>query len=341
MSDEQAAEAPQASKKRSFAPWLIVASLVLPLALVGWWYFAGDAGVSGLLSEGRASKVPETQATDAVGIDIQALETRLSALESATILLESARVEHEAAMASFGEFARKEDVRQSAALLREEIRAMRGSFPETLELEHSQAALALRLLELAEIEHRLFGDSKALAVLIARVQALLRDHPRALDVRVDIARLGEDIAAAKTLDKLELAVALRDLVQDAAKVPLGQSQFDIVAASSAGFLERLAASLGSLVRVRRLESPDEQRMVTRAPLLLGLERMQVALLRRKQAAFERERASAIDWIEQHAEMESALTRELLAALHALDGVRLGVQRDEFDSLMMRVGELIE
>ncbi len=338
MSDEQA---PQEKKKRSFASSAIIALLVIASALALWWYLAGDVSIRTIFGQAAALEdtVPAAELTERRATEIEALERRLGALETAALALEAARSEHEAAFASMSEFARQEDVRQSAARLREEIRATRDSFPKTLELEHSQVALALRLLELAKLEHGIFGDSKALASLLDRVQALIRDHPDALDLRVDLARLADDIAASEASDRLELAKALRGLTEQAAKVPLRQSQFDMELPASAGFLDRIAAGLRSLVRVRRLDSTDEQDTVTRAPLVLGLERMQVALLRRSQQTFERERAFVIDWIEQHAETESALTRELMAGLGVIDGVAIGVQRDDFDLLIARLGEL--
>ncbi len=340
MSDDQAAEAPPQKQKktRSFTSLTIFALLAIALALLGWWYVAGggEDSFSSMFSQDRAAQTSAPQA-----IDMQAIADRLSALESATLALEAARSEHEMALSSMDEFARQEDVLQSAALLRAEIRATRDAFPKTIELEHSQAALALRLLELAEIEHRLLGDSKALVSLIKRVQALLRGHPHALDLHVDLVRLSEDIAAAEPSGQLELAETLRALSRNAGKVPLIESQFDMKAEASSGLMERVAAGLRSLVRIRRLDSPDGADIVTRAPLVLALERMQVALLRREHIAFERERAFAVDWAQQHAEMESPLTRELLAALETLEGVDLGVQRDDFGSLIARLGELQE
>lgn len=338
MSDEQA---PQAKKKRSFTSLAIAVLLVIASALALWWYLAGDVSIRGMLGRAiePAETVPAAAPTGHRVTQLEALERRLSALETASLALEAARSEHEAALASMSEFARQEDVRQSAARLREEMRAMRDSFPKTLELERSQVALALRLLELAKLEHRIFGDSQALASLLNRVQALIRDHPDALDLRVDLARLADDVAASDASDRLELAEILRALTEKAGKVPLRQSQFEIEAQASAGFFERLVAGLESLVRVRRLDSTDEHRMVTRAPLVLGLERMQVALLRRSQQTFERERAFVIDWVERHAEPESALTRDLLAGLGAIEDVPIGVQRDDFEVLIGRLGEL--
>ena len=176
--------------------------------------------------------------------------------------------------------------------------------------------------------------------LIDRVQALLREHPLAMDLRVDLTRLSEDIAASTSGGLLEIFNALQTLTEQAAGVPLAKSQFEVVAEESVGFLDRMAAGLSSLVRFSRLDTPDEGE-VSRVQLVLAFERMQVAVLRRDEVAFEGERALASDWLRRHAQTEDTLVQRLLTGVESLEGTRLGVQRQEFADLIDRVGEIVE
>ena len=341
MSDQPQPRAKKAANYKSRAWGLLI---IVVLALAAWYYLSGGAGdlLRGVLSE---DAVPEPSATPAQKaaqvVPDTRLVQRLDALETATLRLESAQEAQGELLASLDRFAQKADLNDSAARLREEIRAMRDSFPRTLELEHSQAALALRLLELAEIEHRLFGDSSALVSLIERVQALLRDHPLAMDIKVDLARLGEDIASSTTSDRLQLAESLQAMMREAAEVPLRPSRYEAGRSDAAGILDRVAAGLKSLVRVSRLDASDDGHVLNRVQLVLALERMQVALLRRDETALARERSFALDWLERHAQLEDARTQALLSEISALDMVDLGVQREEFASLIERVNGLVE
>ena len=325
------------AKKRAYKSWLVGFLLLIVLAAVAWWYFIGRG--EGLL-RGVASGevVPDAPGAREGGIAV--LERRLATLETAVLALEARAQTHDSALAALSEFARQDDVQESTSRLYAEIRAVRESYPKALEIERSQAALALRLLELAEIEHRLFGDTGAVVSLVNRAQALLREHPLAMDLRVDLTRLSEDIAASTSGGLLEIFNALQTLTEQAAGVPLAKSQFEVVAEESVGFLDRVATGLSSLVRISRLDTPDEGE-VSRVQLVLAFERMQVAVLRRDEVAFERERALAHDWLWRHAQVEDTLARTLLTGLEALEGTHLGVQRQEFADLIGRVREIVE
>ena len=337
MSDEQQAEQ---KKKAPLKSWALGLLLVAVIVLGAWWYFLGGGGalVQRVLPQ-EAALEPSERTPQLM--QAEALEHRVNALETAALALDVAQKAQGARLASLDEFARKQDMQESAARLREEIRATRASFPKTLELEHSQAALALRLLELAEIEHRLFGDSPALVSLIERVEALLRNHPLVIDIRVDLARLAEDIASSDASGQLEMAEALQLMTEQAARVALRPSQFDVTQEDSVGILDRLAAGLKSLVRISRHDASGEPEALGRVQLMLALERMQVALLRRDQVAFERETRFASDWLQRHAHAEDALTQELLGGIGALEVAAPGVQREDFADLIARLGPLAE
>ena len=343
MNDLDAPAPPQ--KRRSFKSTFVIALLVVLLGLFGWWYLfgGGDGLFSGLFSD---PVEPETTfvPVEPLPPQVQAsalIEERLERLETLAISLDAARREQQEILGSLEDFARTEDLQASSSRLRAEIRAVRASFPEAAELERSQVTLAWHLLQLAEMEHRLFGDAGAVASLLERVGHLLRDHPPAIDLMVDLARFEQEMKESQALGLLEVSEELAVMGELAARIPLLQSQYDPIPETSSGILDRVGAGLRSLVRVQRLEAGDPQDEVSRLQLMLGLERMQVALLRRDGLAFEQERAAMVVWLEDHAQMDHQDSQELLSRLAELEETDLGVQAVDFASLLSRLGELAE
>ncbi len=96
-----------------------------------------------------------------------------------------------------------------------------------------------------------------------------------------------------------------------------------------------------MVRIERLNPRERQVSVSRLQLLLALERMQVALLRRNEAAFEQERSAMLTWLAAHLQAEHADTQALQARLNTLAGIDFGIQDVDFASLIERLDNLLE
>lgn len=335
-------ETPTSSKKtlgfKSIALMSFIAALIV---ILGWWYlFGGGKQVLSDQAEPESTLVPAESLAPAAEAGAP-VDQRLETLENLANSLTAAQTEQQALLESLQGLVRTEDLQASATRLREEIRAVRTSFPEAQELERSQLTLASHLLQLAEMEHRLLGNGKAVASLLERVGQLLSVNPSAIDLMVDLAKLEQEMRASQTPGVLEVSEELAAMGELVSKIPLRQSKYDPIPASSSGILERLGAGVRSLVRIERLESGDAQDEISRLQLLLGLERMQVALLRRDSAAFERQRTSMVAWVEDYAQTDHPDSQDMLARLAALQEIDLGVQAVDFASLLTRVGALAE
>ncbi len=336
-------ETPSPSKRTlGFKSIALITFLAVLIVILAWWYLfgGGRAVFAGFFSD---EAEPETTSVPAeppppreeasAPID-QRLETLANSLNAA-------RTEQQALLESLEDFVRTEDLQASAARLREEIRAVRASFPQAQELERSQVTLAWQLLQLAEIEYRLFGNRQGVASLFERVGQLLRENPSAIELMVDVAKLEQDMKESQVPGVLAVSEELAAMGELVVKIPLRQSEYDPIPGNSSGILERLGAGLRSLVRIERLESGDPQDGVNRLQLLLGLERMQVALLRRDGSSFERERTSMVAWLERYAQTDHQDSQDMLIRLAALQEIDLGVQPVDFASLLTRVGALVE
>lgn len=343
MNDVKSQAPPQG--KRSFKSIALATFLVAILGFLGWWYLFGGGRE---LAQGLSTEQPEPEAAS-VPVRAQpeqphpVIEERLTALETLTISLDAARREQQALIEVLQEqdFVRSEDLQVATSRLRAEIRALRASFPEAAELERSQVTLAWHLLRLAETEYRLFGNAMAVASLLERVGFLLSDNPLAFDLIVDLAKLKQDIEASQASGVLEVSRELSAMSELAARIPLAKSQYDPTVESASGFLDRMGARLRSMVRIEKLESADQEDEVGRLGLMLGIERMQVALFRRDGAALEREREHLTAWLERHAQMEHQDSQELLARLEALASIDLIVRAVDFAPLIARLGELVD
>lgn len=334
-----------AKKRRSVKSTFLIVFVLVLLGFFGGWYLLGGGGkvLAELFSD---SAEPESTIVsvepDPPGVEeSRVVEERLEKLETLVISLDNARREQRELLGSLQDFVRSEDLQASSSRLRAEIRAVRASFPEAAALEGSQVTLAWHLLQLAEMEHRLFGNAATVSSLLQRVGHLLRDHPPAMDILVDLARLEEELSEPQALGLLEASDEFTAMGELAARIPLLQSEYDPIPRTATGILDRVGAGLRSLVRIERLEPRDAQYEVSRLQLMLGLERMQVALLRRDGAAFERQRASMLAWLEGHAQMGHQDSQDLRARLENLKEIDLGVQAADFASLLARLGELVE
>ncbi len=343
MNDIETRAAPQ--ERRSFKSTALIVLLVVLLGLLGWWYLLGGGGnvLANLFSDPDEVQVTSVPA-DPLPIPVQPsalIEARLERLETLALSLDAARREQQEMLVGLQGFVSAEDLQASSSRLRAEIRAVRASFPEAAELEWSQVTLAWHLLQLAEIEHRLFGNPQAVASLLERVGHLLGDHPAAMDLMVDLARLEEEIRESQAPGLLEVYEQLAIMGELAGGIPLRQSQYDPIPETSSGILDRVGAGLRSLVRIERLESGDTRDEVSRLQLVLGMERMQVALLRRDGAAFEQQRTSMVTWLKSHAQMDHRHPQELLARLANFEEIDFGVQEVDFNALLSRLGALVE
>ena len=337
------AEKPATASSRRGLKSFVLTLVVLLLGLSAWWMLMGpgkDLLPSWIFPDQEATLEP------AGAIEIVptyplagGVEERLEKLETLAISLNSSLREQENQLAVLDEFARSEDVQESVARLRGEIRGVREAFPEAAELERSQINLAWHLLQLAEMEYRLFGDAQAVVSILDRAQNLLRHNPRAIDLLVEIATMAREIEESSAVGLLEVSEELRAIEDLVVKVPLAASDFQSVQAESSGVLARFGAALRSLVRIERRSPPNAFSEVNRLQLLLGCERMQVAALRRDAEAFYRERESAIAWVERYADLESAEGKELLERLKGLQTSSLDLATVDFHAPLAALAEL--
>lgn len=333
----------QPQKRGGFKSIAVTAFFVALLGFLGWWYlFGGGQEVFDGLSSPQAE--PETENIPMAAQPTQSdsmFEERLRSLETLAVSLDAARREQQALVEGMQDYVHSEELQAATSRLRAEIRAVRASFPEAAELERSQVTLAWHLLQLAETEHRLFGNGKAVASLLERVGYLLGNNPSALDLMVDLAKLKQEMEESQAYGVLEVSQELRAMSELAARIPLARSQYDPTPESASGFVDRMVAGLRSLVRIEKLESGDHEHEFSRLQLLLGIERMQVALFRRDGAALAQERVSLTAWLERHAHMDHPDSQDLLARLQALEEIDLGVHAADFSPLIARIGELVD
>lgn len=336
------AEQPQStasSWRRSF----LVTLIVLILGLLAWWFFMGTGKqmLSDIWPFGQdpPPAVPELAPQAAPTGSPDELRQRLENLEALAMALQSSGEALESRIASLDELARSEDLRASVARLRGEIRGVRESFPEGADLVKSQINLSWHLLQLAEMEYRLFGDVEAVLALLGRIGNLLGENAEAIDILVDLRTLAQEIQASRNLTLLEQLDELRAIEQLAAQMQLAPSEFHIDSTAPAGFVSRLWAGVRSLARIERRSSFDEIREIHRLELLLMCQRMQVAVLRRDAASLQGERDLAINWIERHAQSDDARTQELLSRLHALQALAVKLASVDFATPLARLADM--
>ena len=324
---------------KSFALTLVV----LLLGLSAWWVLMGPGKdlVPRSIFEGQEAAPEPTTELESAPIYLVAggVEERLEKLETLAISLNSSLGEQENQLALLDEFARSEDLQASVERLRGEIRGVRDAFPEAAELERSQINLAWHLLQLAELEYRLFGDTQTVVSILERAQNLLRHNPEAIDLLVELATLAHEIEESKGLGLLDVSEELRAIEELAVKLPLAASNFQSAQEEPSGLLARLGAGLRSLVRIERRSPSNAISEVNRLQLLLGCERMQVAALRRDGEGFHRERESAIAWVDDYADLESAEGKELLERFKGLQTSSLDLATVDFHAPLAELAEL--
>lgn len=324
-------KAVSASSKKGMRSFVLTLVLLL-LVLAAWWYFTGPGKefLPDLLSPGEESAPDRHDPLVDAFVSQPSTDAaqRLAKLETLAVSLDGSRRTLEAELSTLEEFARAEDLQASVTRLRGEIRGVRESFPEAAELEGSQITLAWHLVQLAEIEYRLFGDAEAVSSILTRVQNLLRDNPDAIAVLVDIGTLAHEIEESSSLSLLAVEEELRDIEALSLGVPLAASEFRAEAPDASGFFERLGSGLRSLVRIERRVAETAESQVTRLQLLFRCQRMHLAALRRDGGAFHRERLSAIDWLDKYADHES---EEAIELRDRLEGLRTqGFERATLD-----------
>ncbi|GGY09005.1 uroporphyrinogen-III C-methyltransferase [Paludibacterium paludis] len=199
-------------------------------------------------------------------------------------------------------------------------------------------------LTIASQQLQLAGNVPLAINALERLNARLAktDRPQLITVRKKVARDLAQLKGLPVVDTVGLSVKLDALASQVDQLPLSVDQRQAAQesarkhAAAAGrpawerLLDDMVASLGELVRIRRMDKPDavllspEQTRNLRENLKLRLLDARLALLQRDGSSFNADVGAAARYVNQYFDTQAPLTRQWLATLGEAKDVPLSL-----------------